>query len=92
MAEEVHIKLPSHAVDGAVRAMLAVARCRCRGDVGHGVTSLLSHASFGNAESYLRCCCQVNIVHSAMSLPSHAGDGTAKVTWPWRDIVGESCW
>jgi hypothetical protein len=26
-----------------------------------------------------------------MSLPSHAGDVAAVATWPWHDVVVESC-
>jgi hypothetical protein len=30
--------------------------------------------------------------HGAMSLLSHAGDDATEATWPWRDVVDESCW
>jgi hypothetical protein len=29
--------------------------------------------------------------HGMMSMSSHASDGVAKATWPWCDVVTESC-
>jgi hypothetical protein len=26
-----------------------------------------------------------------MYLLSHAGDGAAEATWPWHDVIAESC-
>jgi hypothetical protein len=30
--------------------------------------------------------------HGVMSLSSHVGGGAAEATWPWHDVVAESCW
>jgi hypothetical protein len=92
--------MPSHAGNGVARscwqrcyrvllAMELVESCwwrRCRGNIGHGVMYMLSHASDGAIEAWCRC----RVMLTTM-LSSHVGYGTAEVTLPWHDIDVESC-
>jgi hypothetical protein len=48
------ISVPLHAANGAAESSW---RWRCRGDVGHGVMSLSSPASDGDAEATLVVAC-----------------------------------
>jgi hypothetical protein len=51
---EVHAEPPNHADNDAARATLVVACCRCRADVGYGMTSLSNRADDGT------CTCKTN--------------------------------
>jgi hypothetical protein len=33
----------------------------------------------------------MRLSHGMMYLLSHAGDGAAEATWPWHDVIAESC-
>jgi hypothetical protein len=47
------MSLPSHVGDGIAEVTLATARCRCRGNIGHGMMSLSSLAGDGAIKALL---------------------------------------